>query len=104
MKSRSFPQLHKVTALVRYAYGCRVSEIRGIKDTYQKLMACYIAKQVSGLDDRSISLFFQINEVYMNNRLQNVSIDLLMDPETETIVEELIDLYCELELADVKNI
>lgn len=97
---RFFPQLSRIAALVKFSGACSRNEITGIVDTEYKIMACYLATKVTHLDHYSIARFFQINPLYMQKRIEEYSIKLLLDPELKDLLNNMEAFCFELDLAN----
>lgn len=96
------PQLHKICSLVKFTQGCELYNIRGIKDTPQKIYACYLANKCTKATNKQISDFFKINEQYMRHQVEYFSIDMLVDQDGAKLLEEVVNLFYELEFANEK--
>lgn len=101
--NQEIPQLHKIAAMVKFAHGCELYDIRGIKDTPQKFSACYLAKKLTKADSKIIGKFFQINPDFMEDQVQGYAVQLLMDQKAKKIHEDLEQLFWEMELANVRS-
>ena len=101
--SSEIPQLYKVTALMKFALGCETSDIRGFKDTPQKLAACYMAMKITKAPDRVLGKFFLINPQYMRNEVETYAVNLLLLPESKAMLENIEQLFWEIEFANVRQ-
>ena len=97
---RFFPQLSRIAALVKFTSQCTRNEITGIADTEYKITACYLATKVTRIDHHSIARFFQIHPLYMQKRLQEYSIKLLLDPDLKEILNQMEEFVFDLDLAN----
>jgi len=90
-------ELKIVTALVKYAGGVSHADVQGLKDTAYKIWACYLAKKVTGCSHAVIAQTFNINPNYMQSRLEDFSIGFLLDLKNKAAMDELCQLYKDLE-------
>ncbi|HET8886799.1 MAG TPA: hypothetical protein VFM70_10660 [Salinimicrobium sp.] len=94
-------KLMRLTVLLKYMLDVETSDIRGVKDTPEKTMACYLAQKLSGEPDWRIAKYFQINEAYMNKLIETVSVQLLMDEKAKEEFVKLENMFKELERVSV---
>ncbi|WP_121665265.1 hypothetical protein [Mesonia aquimarina] len=95
--------LKTITAIVTYANGVDVYDVKGIKDTSVKIMACYLAQKLTKISERCIAKFFQINKDFMLQKIEDFSIELLLNFEAKQEVTDLERLFKMLQNAKVKN-
>ena len=103
MNHSETPQLHKVAALAKFALGCELYTIRGFIDTPQKITACYLAMKLTKAKDRDLGIFFKINPQFMRNEVEAFAVNLLLLPEAKKSLENIEDLFWEMELANVRT-
>jgi len=96
MKNYSL-QFQKITTLLCLSAAVTPYEITGVRDTEFKLWACYLAKKLTDASDRSIAEFFQINQNYMNNRLEDLAIEFLVTEDASQFLSMLELAYNRLE-------
>ena len=82
-------------------YGCSLGDINGIKDTIEKVMTIYLVKTTLSLNDDQLASLFQINKAYMITRLENLTIQMLIDAKAKELLMAPLKYYKSLELIDI---
>ena len=96
MKNYS-PQLKKIAVLVCLAGSASWNDVKGIKDTPEKIYACYLAKKLTTASDREIAEYFYINQNYMISRMEDLAIEVLTDSGAASLMKGIEDAYSRLE-------
>lgn len=92
-----YPSLKKINVLVKVTAGVTDKETRWVKDSPFKICACYLGCKLTGLSDREIGGFFDINRKYMRSQVKSYAVQLLMDPECKSMMETIEAAYKELD-------
>ena len=80
-----------ITNILTHNLEVNVNELTGVKDTSEKILACAIAQECSGLFDHDIARYFSINPQYMNKRIEDSQVQFLVG--TDSSKESISNLF-----------
>ena len=88
----STKNLKIITNLVMHNFEVKLNQVTGVKDTTEKILACFIAKYTSDCKDYEIANHFQINQHFMNMSVEDLQIRLLvMDNAMQKSIYSMVD-------------
>lgn len=94
---KEYAELKKINVLVKLQNGVSDKETRWVKDSPFKIAACYLACKLTQLSDREIGGFFNINRIFMRMEVERYAVHLLLDTEAKENMEQVEQLFRELE-------
>ncbi len=90
-------ELALIVSILSYALAIDKSELTGIRDTYNKLWACYMAKRVTNYSNRQIAAFFNIHPIYMQIQIEHAAVGFLINDPARNEMEKLCLFYLDLQ-------
>ena len=100
---KDYVKARKITVIAAGCYGCMPEDISGVKDTKEKVMTIYLVQQLLDLTDRQLALLFQINKEFMLDKVEQLSIECLMDAQVKELVMAPARVFERLELIEIAN-
>ena len=88
----STKNLKVIANLVMHNFEVNLNQVTGVKDTTEKILACFIAQYTSECKDYEIANHFQINQHYMNMSIEDLQVKLLvMDDTMQKCIYSMVD-------------
>lgn len=100
---KEYKRLRQLIVIAAGCYGCDVKSINGVKDTLEKIMVLYLVKKDFDMKDDELYAYFNINRYYMQQKLQELTVTLLVNDAYKNLVMNPLKVLLHLEVIDIVN-
>lgn len=97
------PRLFQIVSVCKYLFQTSEYTIRGVKDTTEKVVACYLSLKFTDHTKREVAKFYQINPDFMEKNIIDLKTHRLVYPEQYKGIEELEGLIQDLIKVEVNE-
>lgn len=100
---KDYKNLRKLMVIAAGCHGCGPDAINGIKDTPEKVIVIYLAQKTFSLSDSNLAVLFSINQKFMQEKLEQLGVELLVNPDYKKTIHAPLEVLKRLEIIDVVN-
>lgn len=90
--------LDKITAIVKYVLEVNTCEVTGFVDSSAKFLACFLSVKLTDLSLAQIGYYYKIYPPFLENKMQEMAIEVLVNETFKKEVSRVSALYNDLEL------